>query len=84
MFAQIAARNCGGPHILAWTSRTFGISVISVWRLDRREGGTRVEKWESLNGFPARLMRSVLRKKLGGLMETWLRDSKPEAERRAS
>jgi hypothetical protein len=72
------------PHVLAWTSRTFGISVISVWRLDRRDGGTRVEKGESMNGFPARLMRSVLRKKLGGLMETWLRDLKAEAERRAS
>jgi hypothetical protein len=37
-----------------------------------------------MSGFPARLMRSVLRKKLGGLMKTWLRDLKAEAERRTS
>ena len=47
------------PHVLAWTSRTFGISVISVWRLDRSEGGTRVVKGESMDGFPARLMRGM-------------------------
>ena len=72
------------PHVLVWTGRKFGVSVISVWGLDRSEGGTRVEKGESMDGFPARLMRAALRKKLGGLMETWLRDMKIEAERRVS
>ncbi|MFO7590292.1 MAG: SRPBCC family protein [Acidimicrobiia bacterium] len=47
------------PHVLAWTSRTFGISVISVWRLDRYDGETRVVKGESMDGFPARLMRGT-------------------------
>jgi hypothetical protein len=72
------------PHVLAWTSRKFGVSVISVWRLDCREGGTRVDKGESMDGFPARLMRAAVRKKLGGLTDTRLRDMKMESERRAS
>jgi hypothetical protein len=38
---------------------------------------------ESMDGFPARLMRGMLRKKMGGLTESWLRDLKTEAERRA-
>jgi uncharacterized protein YndB with AHSA1/START domain len=72
------------PHVLGWTSRAFGLSVISVWRLDHHEGGTRVEKGESMNGLPARLLRRPLQKKGVGFMETWLRDLKVEAERRAS
>lgn len=35
------------PHVLGWTSRAFGLSVISVWgfdRHDRHEGGTRVDR----------------------------------------
>ena len=72
------------PHVLAWTSRTFGIAAISTWRLDRSEGGTHVVKAESMDGFPARVMRGMLRKKMGGLTESWLRDLKSEAERRAA
>jgi uncharacterized protein YndB with AHSA1/START domain len=72
------------PHVLGWTSRSFGLSVISVWRLDRHEGGTRVERGESMSGLPARLFRKPLEKKVGAFMETWLRDLKAEAERRAS
>jgi len=36
------------PHHLAWTGRTFGISAIHVWRLERDEEGTRVKTEESL------------------------------------
>jgi len=32
------------PHHLAWTGRTFGISAIHVWRLERDEEGTRVKR----------------------------------------
>jgi uncharacterized protein YndB with AHSA1/START domain len=70
------------PHILAWTSRTFGIATTSTWRLDPSAGGTRVAKGESMSGVPARLMRGTLQKKVGVFMEAWLRDLKVEAERR--
>jgi uncharacterized protein YndB with AHSA1/START domain len=72
------------PNVLGWTSRSFGLSVVSVWRLDRREGGTRVARGESMNGLPARLLRRPLHTKVVGFMETWLQDLKVEAERRAS
>ena len=35
-------------------------------------------------GLPVRLLRRSLQKKVVGFMETWLRDLKVEAERRAS
>ena len=72
------------PHLLGWTSRTFGLSVISIWRLDRNQNGTRVQKGESMTGLPARLLRRPLQKKTSGFMETWLRDLKAEAERRSA
>ena len=72
------------PHVLAWTGRVLGISAIHVWRLDRSEGGTRVQTQESMEGFPVRLLRAAMQKKLDSLLETWLRDMKIEAERRAS
>lgn len=37
-----------------------------------------------MDGVPARVMRGMLRKKMGGLTEGWLRDLKSEAERRAA
>jgi uncharacterized protein YndB with AHSA1/START domain len=72
------------PHVLAWTGRVLGISAIHVWRLDRSEGGTRVQTQESMEGFPVRLLRAAMQKKLDTLLETWLRDMKIEAERRAT
>lgn len=72
------------PHLFAWTGRTLGISAIHVWRLDRSGDGTRVRTEESMEGLPARLLRRTMRKKLDGVLETWLRDLKSEAERRAS
>jgi len=72
------------PHVLAWTGCVLGISAIHVWRLDRSEGGTRVQTQESMEGFPVRLLRAAMQKKLDSLLETWLRDMKIEAERRAS
>jgi hypothetical protein len=72
------------PQLLGWTSRTFGLSVISIWRLDRHRNGTRVQKGESMTGIPARLLRRPLQKKTSGFMETWLRDLKAEAERRTA
>jgi len=72
------------PHLFAWTSRMLGVSAISVWRLDSSENGTRVEKAESIGGFAARVLRTVLQKKLNSFTEAWLRDLKTEAERRAS
>jgi uncharacterized protein YndB with AHSA1/START domain len=72
------------PHVLAWTGRVLGISAIHVWRLDRSDAGTRVQTQESMEGFPVRLLRAALQKKLDSLLETWLRDMKIEAERRAS
>ncbi len=37
-----------------------------------------------MSGFPARMMRAALQRKLDGFLEAWLRDLKIEAERRAS
>jgi uncharacterized protein YndB with AHSA1/START domain len=72
------------PHVLGWTGRTLGISAIHVWRLERSDGGTSVRTQESMDGFPVRLLRAAMRKKLEGVLETWLRDLKIEAEHRAS
>lgn len=72
------------PHVLAWTGRTLGISAIHVWRLEQSDGGTRVKTQESMDGFPVRLLRATMRKKLERVLDTWLRDMKIEAERRAT
>lgn len=72
------------PNLLGWTSSTFGLSVISVWRLEESGSRTRVKKEESMNGLPARLLRRTLSKKTVAFMETWLRDLKIEAEMAAS
>ena len=72
------------PHVFAWTGRTLGISAIHTWRLDRSEDGTRVQTQESMEGFPVRLLRAAMQKKLDSVLETWLRAMKIEAERRAS
>jgi len=72
------------PHVFAWTGRTLGISAIHTWRLDRSEGGTRVQTQESMEGFPAWLLRAAMQKKLDSVLETWLRAMKIEAERPAS
>lgn len=72
------------PHDLAWTSRAFGISTTSTWRLNLSPGGTRVVKGESMSGLPVRVMRGMLRRKLESFMGAWLQDLKFEAERRAS
>jgi uncharacterized protein YndB with AHSA1/START domain len=71
------------PDVLAWSSRMFGISSISVWRLDANGDRTRVVKGESMRGFPVRVMRRSLQRKLVGFMDAWLRDLKVEAELRA-
>lgn len=72
------------PNLFTWTSRMPGVSAISVWRLVSRENGTHVVREESIGGFLARVLRTVLQKKLDGFTEAWLRDLKTEAERRAS
>jgi uncharacterized protein YndB with AHSA1/START domain len=71
------------PHHLAWTGRTFGISAIHVWRLDREEGGTRVKTEESMEGLPARLLRGTTQKTLDNSLDEWLRNLKAESERRS-
>jgi len=72
------------PHCLAWTSHMLGVSAISVWRLEARGTGTHVARGESLAGLFARVLRTMLKKKLDSFTETWLHDLKTEAERRAS
>jgi uncharacterized protein YndB with AHSA1/START domain len=72
------------PHIVAWTGRWLGISAIHVWRLDRSNGGTRVQTQESVEGVPARLLPGRHRRVFERSIETSLQALKAEAERRSS
>jgi uncharacterized protein YndB with AHSA1/START domain len=72
------------PHVVAWTGSWLGISVIHVWRLDRSEGGTRVQTQESVEGVPARLLPGRHRKVFDRATRKSLQALKVEAERRSS
>ena len=71
------------PRYVRWRGRTMTIGAIHEWRLDERDGGTRVETEESFSGVLARLLRRSLQKQLDGAVEQGLEDLKREAERRA-
>jgi hypothetical protein len=71
------------PRYVRWRGRTMTIGAIHEWRLDERDGGTRVETEESFSGVLARLLRRSLQKQLDGALEQGLEHLKREAERRA-
>ncbi len=71
------------PRYVRWRGRTMTIGAIHEWRLDERDGGTRVETEESFSGVLARLLRGSLQKQLDGALEQGLEHLKREAERRA-
>lgn len=70
------------PHVLAWSSRNFGIFAIRSWRLESIEGGTRVHTAESADGPVIRLLRRPLTKVTASVMPKWLDGLKTEAQRR--
>jgi hypothetical protein len=67
----------------ARAGRTFGISAIHVWRLERERGRTRVKTEESMEGLPTRLLRGTTQKELDNSVDGWLRNLKAESERRS-
>ena len=72
------------PRSVRWRGRTMSIRAIHEWRLEPREGGTRVKTEESFSGLLARLMRGSLQKTLDRALEQGLAHLKREAERRAA
>ena len=70
------------PRLVGWTGRTMGIDAVHVWRLEPRDGGTRVRTEESFSGLLARLMRGRIQKTLDSALEDGIRCLKAEAERR--
>jgi uncharacterized protein YndB with AHSA1/START domain len=71
------------PRYVRWRGRTMSIGALHEWRLEERDGGTRVETEESFPGLLARLLRGSLQKQLDGALEEGLEHLKHEAERRA-
>jgi uncharacterized protein YndB with AHSA1/START domain len=72
------------PRSIRWRGRTMSIKAIHGWRLEPREGETRVETEESFTGLLARLFRGQLQKTLDKSLDEGLEHLKREAERRAS
>jgi Polyketide cyclase / dehydrase and lipid transport len=54
----------GRPRSLGWTSRTFGIDAIHVWRFEPRGEMTVAGMEESFEGVTAKLFRKRLQKEL--------------------
>jgi hypothetical protein len=71
------------PHVIAWTGRTFGMSAVHVWRLEPKDGTTRVQTEETFDGLMARLFRRRFQRTLTSSLESVLRNLKAEAERRS-
>ena len=72
------------PRKIAWRGVTFGIKAIDAFRLEPRDGGTRVSEEESWNGLLVRLLRGRMQRTLQTAIEKDLRSLKAEAERRAT
>ena len=71
------------PRSVGWTGKTMGIQAVHIWRLEPRDGRTRVLTEESWEGLPVRLARGPLRKSLQKAVDGGLGYLKAEAERRA-
>lgn len=72
------------PRRVRWRGRTMSIAALHEYRLEPRDGGTRVETEETFSGLLARLMRGSLQKTLDRALEQGLDHLKAEAERRGS
>ena len=72
------------PRRVRWRGRTMSIAALHEYRLEPRDGGTRVETEETFSGLLARLMRGSLQKTLDRALEQGLEHLKAEAERRGS
>lgn len=72
------------PRRVRWRGRTMSIAALHEYRLEPRDGGTRVETEETFSGLLARLMRGSLQKTLDRALEQGLEQLKAEAERRGS
>ena len=72
------------PRAISWTGSTFGIKAIDTFRLEPRDGGTRVSEAESWEGLLVRLIAGRMRKTLQSSLDKGLDELKAEAERRAT
>ena len=77
-------RHVDPPREVGWTGKTMGIAGVHAFRLEPSGVGTRVVSEESWNGFPARLLRGRMRRKLQRSLDAGLRHLKAAAERPAS
>jgi uncharacterized protein YndB with AHSA1/START domain len=68
------------PRLIGWTGRTLGTNAVHVYRLEPRDGGTRVHTEESFAGPMARLARGPLRSMLRKSLATGLERLKARVE----
>ncbi|HOZ96425.1 MAG TPA: SRPBCC family protein [Niabella sp.] len=64
-----------------WTGKTFGVFAIHNWTITETDGKTTVSVDESMEGFFAKLFKSLFNKKLDKEMQHWLDLLKTESER---
>ena len=72
------------PKRLAWTGVSFGIKAIHVWKIEERNGGSKVTTEESWNGLVVKLTKRSSQKALQKALDRGPRHLKAEAERRSS
>ncbi len=63
-----------------WTGKTFGVFAIHNWKLDEKDGKTKVQVEESMEGFLASLFQKTFNKNLEKGMQKWLDLLKLECE----
>ena len=70
---------------IGWTGRAPGIAARHIWTIRPiAQGAVGVRTDESMTGLLPRLMRRQLRKSVQSDLDSWLRNLKTEAERRAA
>ncbi len=77
-------REVDPPRTLGWTGTTFSIKAVHVYRLEPRDGATRVRIEESWQGLIASLLRRPFRRTLQEAIDTGLVRLRAEVERRAA
>jgi hypothetical protein len=77
-------RSVARPGEIGWTGKTVGTHAVHVWRLQPRDGRTRVTTAESFEGWLPQLLRGLVRKQLQKSLDAGLSGLKVEAERRAA
>jgi uncharacterized protein YndB with AHSA1/START domain len=77
-------REVDPPRTLGWTGTTFSIKAVHVYRIDPRDGATKVRLEESWEGLLASVLRRPFRRMLQKAIDTGLVRLKSEVERRTA